>query len=103
VVKRTLEQGAIVLVARIEQIPVGTLWITHDFRRAYIHHMAVKPQYQSLGIGRKLIAEATLITRKLGLQAKLEVHRDNPAARKIYSEAGFATLEGYLTMIKREI
>ncbi len=103
VVKATLAQGAVILIARMGRDAVGTLWITHDYRRAYIHHMAVKPEFQNLGIGRKLMKEAKLIASELGLQSKLEVHTDNPAAKKIYSEAGFIVLEGYLTMIKRDI
>ncbi len=103
VLNQTLRHGAVVLVARHGGEAIGTLWLTHDFRRAYIHHMAVKPELQNRGIGKLLMQEAVSIARELGFQAKLEVHRDNPAAQKIYRDSGFVELDGFLTMIKRDV
>ncbi len=82
---------------------VGAAWVNHDFRRLYIHHMAVLPEYQNRGIGKALLQEALTIARETGYQAKLEVHKDNPTARHLYSSLGFKELDGYITMIKREL
>lgn len=101
VVERSLKHGGLLLMAYQNDLAIGTLWLTHDYRRVYIHHMAVKPEHQNRGIGKALLKEAIDVANEIGYQAKLEVHIDNPAARKIYTEAGFKYLDGYLLMIKR--
>jgi [ribosomal protein S18]-alanine N-acetyltransferase len=99
----TLKHGARILIAYEDEQPVGTLWLTHDFRRLYVHHMAVHPVNQNKGIGRMLLKAALDIAAELGLQAKLEVHSDNPAACHLYESMGFKALDGYSVMIKRDI
>lgn len=98
----TLANGARLVIAWWDEIPVGTVWLTHDFRRLYIHHMAVHPQYQNKGIGKHLMEEALTVAKELKLQAKLEVHCQNKAAYRLYRKYGFITLEGYHTMIRRD-
>ena len=100
-IQRTLEHGGIILLAYMEAILVGTIWLTNDYRRLYIHHMAVLPEFQKQGIGRSLLQEAIQIADKQGLQAKLEVHSDNAAALNLYRSMGFKVLDGYLVMIRR--
>lgn len=102
-VERTLEHGGVILMIRDHELPIGTAWLTHDYRRLYIHHMAVLPARQNQGIGGSLMQEAVKIASELGFQAKLEVHIDNPAANKLYSGFGFQPLTGYTSMIKRDI
>lgn len=100
-IQRTLEHGGILLLAYMDAILVGTIWLTNDYRRLYIHHMAVLPEFQKQGIGRSLLKEAIQIADKQGLQAKLEVHSDNAAALNLYRSMGFKVLDGYLVMIRR--
>ncbi len=100
-VQHNLDHGGIILLAWLEDVLSGTAWLSHDFRRLYIHHMAVAPEFQNRGIGRRLLEEALAIARDHGWQAKLEVHADNPAARHLYSSCGFTDLEGYIVMIRR--
>jgi ribosomal-protein-alanine N-acetyltransferase len=83
--------------------PVGTVWLTHDFRRMYIHHMAVHPHHQNKGCGKILMQEALKYAGELKLQAKLEVHSQNLPANKLYSHYGFEILDGYRLMIKRDV
>ncbi len=101
-VNRTLEHSGRVILARSGELAAGTLWLTHDFRRLYIHHMAVHPDFQNRGCGRLLLERALAIASELKLQAKLEVHRDNASARALYASVGFELLAGYETMIKRD-
>ncbi|NLA44985.1 MAG: GNAT family N-acetyltransferase, partial [Candidatus Cloacimonetes bacterium] len=89
------------LLAYMDAILVGTIWLTNDYRRLYIHHMAVLPEFQKQGIGRSLLQEAIQIADKQGLQAKLEVQSDNAAALNLYRSMGFKVLDGYLVMIRR--
>lgn len=100
-IRYNLEHGGILLIAYDNDLLVGTVWLSHDHRRLYIHHMAVAVEKQNLGIGKLLLEEAIAISEELGYQAKLEVHKDNPAARHLYSSLGFTDLDGYITMIKR--
>jgi ribosomal-protein-alanine N-acetyltransferase len=99
----TLSHGARIILVYSDALPVGTVWLTHDFRRLYIHHMAVHPNYRKQGFGHRLMEEALEIARELQLQAKLEVHRTNPEAVKLYTDFGFSPLDGYRVMIKREV
>ena len=100
-VRYNLDNGGIMLLAWEDEKLVGTALLSHDFRRLYIHHMAVEPALQNRGIGRLLLQEALQIAREKGFQPKLEVHRDNPAARHLYHSCGFTDLDGYITMIRR--
>ena len=102
-VQDNLDHTGMILLAKEEERIVGTVWLNHDFRRLYIHHMAVEPELQNRGIGRALLSRSLELARELGYQAKLEVHRSNPAAIHLYSSMGFTPLEGYITMIKREL
>ena len=103
VVQRTLEHGGVILGAYEDDTLIGTAWLTHDFRRLYIHHMAVHPQWQNQGIGASLMRDALQIAHELGFQAKLEVHQDNPSANTLYTNHGFQPLTGYISMIKRDV
>lgn len=100
-IQYNLDNGGIMLLALREYLLVGTAWLSHDFRRLYIHHMAVSPEFQNMGIGRRLLEEAACVARENGWQAKLEVHATNAAARHLYSSCGFTELDGYIVMIRR--
>lgn len=100
-VQHNLDHGGIMLLAYADEVLAGTAWLSHDWRRLYIHHMAVLPRFQNRGIGRELLEEALKIARGKGWQAKLEVHAENAAARHLYSSCGFTDLDGYVVMIKR--
>jgi ribosomal protein S18 acetylase RimI-like enzyme len=102
-IRHNLDNTGTMLYCTEDERVVGAAWVNHDFRRLYIHHMAVLPEYQNRGIGKALLKEALAIAKATGYQAKLEVHQDNPAARHLYSSLGFKDLDGYITMIKREV
>ncbi|PKN72401.1 MAG: hypothetical protein CVU50_07455 [Candidatus Cloacimonetes bacterium HGW-Cloacimonetes-3] len=103
VISNSLSHGGVILTAYRDNSLLGSAWLTHDFRRVYIHHMAVLPRVQNTGIGALILKEALSIAGDLGYQAKLEVHTDNQSARHLYAKYGFTELNGYLTMIKRDI
>lgn len=82
---------------------VGSLWLTEDGRRLYLHHMAVLPAFQGRGLSKRLMAAALARARERGLQIKLEVSEDNARAIGLYRKYGFETLEGYRTMVRRSV
>ena len=100
-VEKTLKHGGRLVLLYVDGTPVGTVWLTHDYRRLYIHHMAVHPQYQNKGYGRILMQAAVRYASRLKLQAKLEVHAANAPANRLYLSFGFEALDGYRLMIKR--
>lgn len=101
-VRQTLNHGGRLILLYEDDKAVGTVWLTHDFRRLYIHHMAVHPDRQQRGYGKLLLQEALKIASELKLQSKLEVFEHNMAAYKLYLSMGFQPLEGYHTLIKRD-
>ena len=100
-VLRTLSLGGRLLVLDSQGRIVGSAWITDDGRRLYLHHMAVRPELQGRGLGKRLMDAAVSVARQRGMQMKLEVSEANPGAIALYRNYGFETLEGYRTMIRR--
>jgi ribosomal protein S18 acetylase RimI-like enzyme len=102
-INKTLTSGGKILTLYSDNTLIGTCWITHDFRRCYIHHMAIHPDFQNMGHGKLLLEKALEYCQDLGLQAKLEVHNHNPHAQQLYKNFGFKLLDGYEVYIKRDI
>ena len=97
VIQRCNKQGGRLLV--MEETPdnkiIGSSWMTWDGRRIYLHHFGILPDYQGKGLGTKL-AEASLDwIREQGRQVKLEVHKDNQKAKKMYEKLGFFAFSDY--------
>lgn len=82
---------------------VGTSWLTHDSRRIYMHHFGVLPKYQGRGLSKLLLDESLDFATKLNMQIKLEVHKNNEIALKIYKDAGFDYLGDYNVYIIRNL
>lgn len=73
----------------------GTAWMSYDGRRVFLHHFAIRPTLQGRGFGRKLALEALAFARERNCPMKMEVHRDNEAAIKLYKSLGFQVFEDY--------
>ncbi|HQO18691.1 MAG TPA: GNAT family N-acetyltransferase [Candidatus Cloacimonas sp.] len=102
-IQENLQQTGILIIAEENDKIIGVVWVTNDFRRLYIHHMAVVPNKQNQGIGTKLMEECISLANEYGYQLKLEVNIDNPAAWHLYEKFGFKELSGYRILIKRDI
>lgn len=104
IINQTINHGGFFLV--LEHVNtgriIGTAWITNDYRRLYVHHFGIDPEYQGKGLSHLLAKECIRIGKQLGLQMKLEVHKENIKARKLYEKYGFTYLEGYEVMIIRK-
>ena len=77
--------------------------MTFDGRRIHLHHFGILPEYQGRGLSKSLLAESLKFVKKKGYQVKLEVHRSNSVAVKIYEKAGFRYLGDYDVYIIRDI
>ena len=104
VIKRCNDMGGCLLVlenAATGEI-IGSSWMTWDGRRIYLHHFGIHPDWQNLGLGTKL-AEASLEwISQTGQQVKMEVHKENKAAIRLYQKLGFFAFEDYDLYMIRE-
>ena len=73
----------------------GTSWMTWDGRRVLLHHFAIDPALQGKGYGRRLALESLAFARELNCPMKLEVHKHNTPAVKLYKSLGFEVFEDY--------
>jgi len=79
----------------------GTSWMTFDGRRIHLHHFGISPDYQGKGLSKPLLEESLKFVKKKGYQVKIEVHRDNLRAIRLYKKAGFEYLGDYDVYIIR--
>ncbi len=79
--------GARILVAEAVGMPAG--FVSVDPGRRYLDQLAVHPDQQGSGIASLLIQAAKALSPP-GLV--LDVNRDNPRARRLYSRHGFVEL-----------
>jgi ribosomal protein S18 acetylase RimI-like enzyme len=93
----------LVLVERDKDLVVGTSWMTNDGRRLYLHHFAIDPDYQGQKLAKLLLDASLKLAGEIGLQVKLEVHRDNYRALGLYRKAGFERLGDYDVLIMRDL
>ena len=105
VIENTLRRNGrlLVLVDKGSDTVVGTSWLTNDGRRLYLHHFAIDPQFQGRGLSKPLLRESLKIAREIGLQIKLEVHKDNERAIHFYEKVGFKRLGDYDVYIIRDL
>lgn len=103
-IRRTLSQGGRLFVleeTRSKKI-IGTSWLTRDGRRIYLHHFCISPAHQGNGFARSLLDASLQFAESTGLQIKLEVHKSNEKAIRLYQKAGFKYLGDYLVYIIRD-
>ncbi|HCM59850.1 MAG TPA: hypothetical protein DIS74_05680 [Bacteroidales bacterium] len=81
----------------------GTSWITFDGRRLHLHHFGITPAHQGRKLSALLLKESLRTVKEKGYQVKLEVHRTNETAVRIYKKAGFEYLGDYDVYIIRDI
>jgi ribosomal protein S18 acetylase RimI-like enzyme len=105
VVEATIRAGGSLLVLTEEPSGriIGTSWITHDSRRAYLHHFGIAKSCQGRGLSGLLMDASFRVLKKLGYQVKLEVHRGNTVAIDLYRKNGFEYLGDYDVYIIRDL
>jgi ribosomal protein S18 acetylase RimI-like enzyme len=81
---------------------IGTSWLSHDQRRIYIHHFGIKPAFQGKGYAHLLMKASMDFAQSTGMQIKLEVHKDNFKAVRLYKKWGFNYLGDYEVYIIRD-
>ncbi|SHG00285.1 GNAT family N-acetyltransferase [Ornithinibacillus halophilus] len=105
--KETYDNSSIELVAVHEEQVVGLIDIEYEEKEktvctqsnglgGMIWHIAVHPDYQRLGIGKKLLTEAEKLARECGLTYLEAWTRDDPWVLDWYKKSGFVKTTDYL-------
>lgn len=104
IIEGSLKNGAflLVLVEDPTENIIGTSWITNDYRRLYLHHFGILPEYQGQGLSHPLMEKSLEVAKKKKMQIKLEVHKDSAPAIQLYKKYGFGYLGDYQVFIIRE-
>jgi ribosomal protein S18 acetylase RimI-like enzyme len=97
VILRTLEHGGklILLVDEANGSIIGSSWLTYDGRRMFLHHFGIRKAHQGKGWGTKLAMESLKYIREKNCQVKLEVHKDNLPAKRLYEKVGFGAFTDF--------
>lgn len=70
---------------------VGTILAGHDGRRGFLYHVAVSPDHQGQGIGRRLTEAAMEALSREGIfKTALVVFADNAGGNEFWEKLGFA-------------
>ena len=71
---------------------VGVIMVGSDGRRGYIYHTAVHPSYRKLGIARKMVDQAMISLKELGInKVALVVFQRNAVGNDFWEKLGFTT------------
>ncbi|NPA68930.1 MAG: GNAT family N-acetyltransferase [Chlorobi bacterium] len=103
VIMRTINAGGNLTLMIKENKIIGTFWLTHDNRRTFLHHFGIHPDFQGQGLATKLMGKCMQEIEKIGFQVKLEVHKENIPALKIYRKYGFVDFPEYELMMLRKL
>jgi len=80
---------------------VGTVLCANDGRRAYIHHLAVKPQHRRQGIAHKLVDLALMAQEGYGIgKCHILVFTDNDTGIAFWESEGFDKRDDIYIMSK---
>lgn len=101
VIMRTIQNGGRFIILELNGNIIGTSWLTHDYRRSYIHHFCIHPEEQGKGYANVLMDETMISLKSIGYQVKLEVHRENYKALNLYKKYGFIDFPDYELMMNR--
>jgi len=105
IIRRTIQLGGqlLLLIETNSNTIIGTSWLTVDGRRTYLHHFGIHIDFQGNGLAKILLGASLKLAKSYGMQIKLEVHKDNEKAVRLYTQAGFTYLGDYNVYIIRDI
>ncbi len=80
----------------------GAVLCGHDGRRGYLHHLAVRPDCQGQGLGRKLAETCLAALHQEGIgKCHIFVKRSNAAGQAFWQRTGW--IERNLVLMSRDI
>ena len=83
-------QPELFLVALLEEKVIGSVMVGYEGHRGWLNYMAVLPEHQKCGYGRRLVQKAVDELKRLGcLKVNLQVRRSNASVIDFYKHLGF--------------
>ena len=100
--KQIQPPNTIALVAEKDGKLIGSVFGTHDGRRGWINRLAVLPEYQKKGIGRRLVNELETRFHKLGIGIIASLVEDwNKTSMKAFQRLGYKKHKDIIYFSKR--
>ena len=94
-------QPELFFVGVISNRIVSTIMSGYDGHRGWLYYLAVDPNFQKKGIGRRMVEKAEMKLRKLGCQKiNLQIRNSNESVIAFYEHIGFGN-DDVLGMGKR--
>ena len=92
--KGALLVGCIALCTKMDHVYKNVKWLTKDVKSLYIHRLAVDPQFQKKGIGKKLMDYAEDFAKKNNfISVRLDTFSKNKNNMRFYERRGYKRLE----------
>lgn len=90
-IKKKLDfQPGLFFVGLLEGKIIGSIMVGYEGHRGWINYLAVIPEYQRHGYGRKLVQKAIEELKKMGcLKVNLQVRRSKTSVIDFYKRLGF--------------
>ncbi len=83
-------QPELFFVALLDRKVIGSIMVGYEGHRGWLNYMAVRPEHQRHGYGRKLVEKAIDELKKLGcLKVNLQVRRNNLSVVEFYKHLNF--------------
>ena len=92
--KGALLVGCIALCTKMDDVYKDVKWLTKDVKSLYVHRLAVDPQFQKKGIGKKLMDYAEDFAKKNNfISIRLDTFSKNKNNMRFYECRGYKRLE----------
>ncbi|RZT93011.1 ribosomal protein S18 acetylase RimI-like enzyme [Advenella incenata] len=94
-IERKLQQEPeLFIVAERDGLLLGSVMAGYDGHRGWIYYLSVLPQYQSQGLGKKLVQQAEQRLRSKGCpKIQLMIRLDNSSVQDFYRALGYEQAE----------
>ena len=88
--RKLVFQPDLFFVALLDGKVIGSIMVGYDGHRGWMNYLAVLPEHQRHGYGRKLVEKAVDELKRLGcLKVNLQVRRSNVSVVEFYKHLGF--------------
>lgn len=90
-------------VAEMDGQIVGAVLCGHDGRRGYVHHLAVRKDFQNQGLGRQLVEKCLSVLQKIGIKkCHLFIFNNNSGGIDFWKSMGW-TQRSDISIISKNI
>lgn len=88
--RKLVFQPDLFFVALLDGKVIGSIMVGYEGHRGWLNYLAVLPEHQRRGYGRKLVEKAVDELKRLGcLKVNLQVRRCNVSVVEFYKHLGF--------------